>query len=55
MLRQDYLRSRLVARDFELLIVFGVFSLSPLYMNILAAVRAHALRVGPSAQHSLAL
>lgn len=41
------MRNRLISRDFELLIVFGVFSLSPLFMNILAAACAHMLRVGP--------
>lgn len=47
MLRQDYMRNRLISRDFELLIVFGVFGLPPPFMNILAAARAHVLRAGP--------
>lgn len=51
MLRQDYFRNRLVSKDFELLIVFGVFSLPLPCVSMLAASRAQVLRAGtpPSA------
>lgn len=47
MLRQGYFRDRLVSRDFELLIVFGVLGLPPPCTTVLAAARVHALRAGP--------
>lgn len=47
MVGHDCFRNRLVSRDFELPIVFGIFGLPPSCMNILAAARAHGLRAVP--------